>query len=86
MVAGLEADDVHFSVSSDVTRLTNEGLVAEDWNAGPNQGVVSTSILVFAVRKGNRLGIEGWDDLIADGMRTVPADPQPAARPSAGNP
>jgi len=50
VVAGLEADYVHFSVSSDVTRLVDEGLVAEDWDDGPNNGVVSSSVVVFAVR------------------------------------
>ena len=41
VVAGLEADYVHFSVASDVTRLVDAGLVADDWNAGPNKGIVS---------------------------------------------
>jgi sulfate/thiosulfate transport system substrate-binding protein len=72
---GLKADYVHFSVSSDVTRLVDEGLVAEDWNAGENQGVVSTSVVVFAVRKGNPLGIEDWDDLIQPGVEIVTPNP-----------
>ena len=38
VVAGLKADYVHFSVSSDVTRLVDAGLVDESWNAGPQQG------------------------------------------------
>lgn len=75
VVAGLEADYVHFSVTSDVTRLVDEGLVAEDWNAGPNRGVVSSSIVVFAVRKGNPLGIDSWDDLIEPGVEIVTPNP-----------
>ena len=35
---GLEADYVHFSVASDVTRLVDEGLVADTWDDGPDQG------------------------------------------------
>src|SRR5687768_9616815 len=63
VVDGLEADYVHFSVASDVTRLVDEGLVAEDWDQGGNKGVVSSSVVVFGVRKGNPEGIEDWDDL-----------------------
>src|SRR5690606_37353678 len=37
VVDGLDADYVHFSVSSDVTRLVDAGLVAEDWNAGQTE-------------------------------------------------
>ena len=72
---GLEADYVHFSVASDVTRLVDEGLVAEDWDAGPTKGIVSSSIVVFAVRKDNPLGIETWDDLIEPGVEIVTPNP-----------
>lgn len=59
VVGGLKADYVHFSLTSDVTRLVDEGLVAEDWNRGPNKGVVSSSIVVLAVREGNPIGRGG---------------------------
>jgi sulfate transport system substrate-binding protein len=75
VVSGLEADYVHFSVTSDVTRLVDEGLVAEDWDDGPNKGVVSSSIVVFAVRSGNPKGIETWDDLIQPGVEIVTPNP-----------
>ena len=72
---GLKADYVHFSVPSDVTRLVDEGLVAEDWNAGDNKGVVSTSLVVFAVPKGNPNDIQDWDDLIQPGVEIVTPNP-----------
>ncbi|NLA35494.1 MAG: sulfate ABC transporter substrate-binding protein [Actinobacteria bacterium] len=75
VVNGLEADYVHFSVASDVTRLVDEGLVADDWNAGPTKGVVSSSIVVLAVRPGNPKNIEGWDDIVADGIDIVTPNP-----------
>jgi sulfate/thiosulfate transport system substrate-binding protein len=81
VVDGLEADYVHLSVSSDVTRLVDAGLVAEDWNAGPNKGVVSSSIVVFAVRKGNPKNILTWDDLVKPGVEIV--TPNPASSGSA---
>lgn len=75
VVDGLEADYVHFSVASDVTRLVDEGLVADDWDQGPTNGIVSSSIVVFAVRDGNPKGIETWDDLIEPGVEIVTPNP-----------
>ena len=73
--SGLDADYVHFSVPTDVTRLVKADLVADDWDKGDNKGVVSTSVVVFAVRKGNPLGIEDWDDLTKDGVEIVTPNP-----------
>lgn len=75
VVDGLEADYVHFSVTSDVTRLVDAGLVADDWDAGPNKGIVSTSIVVFGVQPGNPLNIQTWDDLIKPGVEIVTPNP-----------
>ncbi len=75
VVDGLDADYVHFSVSSDVTRLVDNGLVADTWDDGPNKGVVSSSIVVFAVRSGNPKGIQTWDDLIEPGVEIVTPNP-----------
>src|SRR5690554_1149899 len=75
VVSGLEADYVHFSVSSDVIRLVDEGLVDERWDDGPNKGVVSSSTVVFAVREGNPEGIETWEDLIESGIEIVTPNP-----------
>ncbi|MEV4410389.1 sulfate ABC transporter substrate-binding protein [Catellatospora sp. NPDC049609] len=75
VVAGLKADYVHFSVSSDVTRLVDAGLVAKEWNAGPNKGIVSSSIVVLAVREGNPKNIQGWDDLVKPGVQIVTPNP-----------
>jgi sulfate/thiosulfate-binding protein len=81
VVAGLKADYVHFSVSSDVTRLVDAGLVDETWDDGPNKGIVSSSIVVLAVREGNPKNIQGWDDLIKPGVQIV--TPNPASSGSA---
>jgi len=75
VVDGLDADYVHFSVASDVTRLVDEGLVAEDWDQGDNKGVVSSSVVVFGVRKGNPENIQDWDDLVKPGIEIVTANP-----------
>ncbi len=75
VVNGLKADYVHFSVTSDVTRLVDAGLVADTWDDGPNHGIVSSSIVVFAVRPGNPRNIQDWDDLIQPGIGIVTPNP-----------
>ncbi len=75
VVNGLKADYVHFSVSSDVTRLVDAGLVDASWNKGANKGIVSSSVVVLAVRKGNPKNIKGWDDLIKPGVGIVTPNP-----------
>ncbi|MBX6390729.1 MAG: sulfate ABC transporter substrate-binding protein [Frankia sp.] len=75
VVAGLKADYVHFSVTSDVTRLVDAGLVADTWDDGPNHGIVSSSVVVLAVRPGNPKNIQGWDDLIKPGISIVTPNP-----------
>ena len=58
-----------------MTRLVDAGLVAEDWDDGPNKGVVSSSIVVFAVRSGNPKNITTWDDLVKPGVEIVTPNP-----------
>jgi len=73
--SGLEADYVHFSLSSDVTRLVEDGLIDESWDKGPTQGTVTRSVVVFAVRPGNPKHIETWDDLVKDGVEIITPNP-----------
>ena len=75
VVNGLKADYVHFSVTSDVTRLVDAGLVDESWDDGPTKGIVSSSIVVLAVRPGNPKNIRDWDDLIKPGIEIVTPNP-----------
>lgn len=75
VVAGLKADYVHFSVTSDVTRLVDAGLVDAAWDKGPTRGIVSSSIVVLAVREGNPKRIRDWDDLIEPGVQIVTPNP-----------
>lgn len=75
VAGGLKADYVHFSITPDVTRLVDAGLVAKDWNAGPNKGIVTDSVVVLVVRKGNPKKIQGWDDLVKPGVGIVTPNP-----------
>lgn len=73
--SGKAADYVHFSLEGDVTRLVKAGLVAEDWNSGPTKGIVSDSVVVLVVRKGNPKNIQGWDDIVKPGVGIVTPNP-----------
>ncbi|MEO6603995.1 MAG: sulfate ABC transporter substrate-binding protein [Aeromicrobium sp.] len=75
VAGGLKADYVHFSITPDVTRLVDAGLVAKDWNAGANKGIVTDSVVVLVVRKGNPKNIQGWDDIVRDGVGIVTPNP-----------
>jgi len=75
VVAGADADVVHYSLDTDVTRLADEGLVAEDWKDTPTNGIATSSVVVFVVRAGNPEGIETWDDLIEPGVEIITPNP-----------
>jgi sulfate/thiosulfate transport system substrate-binding protein len=81
VVAGAKADEVHLSLEPDVTRLVDEGLVADDWKDNDTKGICTSSVVVFVVQKGNPKGIETWDDLIQPGVGIV--TPNPASSGSA---
>lgn len=74
VLAGQRADYVAFSVAPDLTRLVPK-LVAAGWDRGPTHGLVSDSVVVLTVRRGNPLHITGWDDLVKPGVRVVTPDP-----------
>src|ERR1039458_9137238 len=73
--SGQPADVVAFSTTPDMTRLVTDKLVAADWNANPEQGFSSDSVVVFVVRKGNPKHITGWDDLIKPGVDVITPNP-----------
>jgi sulfate/thiosulfate transport system substrate-binding protein len=73
--SGLPADVVAFSLEPDVTRLVDPDLVAADWAKDEHKGMVSDSVVVLAVRKGNPKGITGWDDLVRDDVEVITPNP-----------
>src|ERR1700749_906845 len=79
--SGQPADVVAFSTTPDMTRLVKDNLVASDWDANPQKGFSSDSVVVFVVRKGNPKHITGWDDLIKSGVDVI--TPNPATSGSA---
>ncbi|HEY0949557.1 sulfate ABC transporter substrate-binding protein [Nocardioides sp.] len=75
VLAGAAADVVHYSLETDVTRLVDDGLVAEDWKDNPTKGIATSSVVVFVVRKGNPENILTWDDLVEPGVDVITPNP-----------
>jgi sulfate/thiosulfate-binding protein len=81
VVAGQKADEVHLSLEPDVTRLVDEGIVADDWKDNATDGICTSSVVVMVVQKGNPKGIKTWADLVEPGVGIV--TPNPASSGSA---
>ncbi len=75
VAAGQPADYVAFSLAPDITRLVKAGLVASTWDANQYKGMVTNSVVVFIVRKGNPKHIETWDDLTKSGVQVLTPNP-----------
>jgi sulfate/thiosulfate-binding protein len=73
--SGQQADVVAFSTTPDMTRLVKDGIVAKNWDANPQHGFSSDSVVVLVVRKGNPKHITGWGDLIKPGIDVITPNP-----------
>jgi sulfate transport system substrate-binding protein len=72
---GLPADVVEFSLEPDMTRLVDADLVDKSWNQNEHKGMVTNSVVVFMVRKGNPKGIKDWDDLVTGDVEVLEPNP-----------
>jgi sulfate transport system substrate-binding protein len=75
VAAGLPTDVANFSISTDMDRLVQAGLVAKSWDANKYHGIVSKSVVVFVLRNGNPKHIRTWDDLVKPGVQVVFPNP-----------
>ena len=75
VVNGQDADVVALSLAPDVNTIANAGLITSDWTAQPDGGMVSSSVVVFDVHKGNPKGIKDWNDLATPGLKVLTPDP-----------
>ncbi len=80
IVEGFEADVAALSLEADINRIEKASLITHDWHAVGAKGMVSTSIVVLGVRKGNPLGIKDWADLAKPGLEIL----TPNAKTSGG--
>ncbi len=76
IVEGFEADVAALSLEADINRIQNAGLITHDWKSGPYKGMVSTSIVTFAVREGNPKAIHDWADLAKPGIEILTPNPK----------
>jgi sulfate/thiosulfate transport system substrate-binding protein len=76
VVEGFEADIVALSLEADVNRIENAGLITHDWRGKPFGGMVSTSVVSFAVRDGNPKNINDWADLAQPGIEILTPNPK----------
>ena len=77
VIGGLEADVVALSLEGDVTNIAKANLIKRDWiSIAPNKAIVSTSVVAFAVRKGNPKNIHDWADLATPGLEILTPDPK----------
>src|ERR671927_1543449 len=75
VVNGLRADVVAFSLEPDVTTLVRARLVGPNWNKNRWHGMVTRSVVVFVLRKGNPKHIRDWGDLVKPGVQVVTPNP-----------
>ena len=75
VAAGLDADIVAFSLAPDVTSLVQKKLVPQNWNKDKWHGMVTRSVVVFAVRDGNPKKLKTWNDLLKPGVQIVTPNP-----------
>ena len=76
IVEGFEADIAALSLAPDINNIAKAGLITHDWTATPTQGMVSDSVVSFAVRKGNPKGIKDWADLAKPGLQVLTPNPK----------
>jgi sulfate transport system substrate-binding protein len=76
VVDGQPADVANFSLEPDMAKLVKAGLVSSDWDTvGPAKGMVTNSLVVFVVKKGNPKNITTWADLVKSGVQVVTPNP-----------
>jgi sulfate transport system substrate-binding protein len=76
VVEGFEADVVALSLEADVTRIEKASLITHDWRSEPFGGMVSTSVVAFAVREGNPKNINDWADLLQPDLEILTPNPK----------
>jgi sulfate transport system substrate-binding protein len=76
VVEGFEADIVALSLEADINRIEKAGLITHDWRTEPFGGMVSTSVVAFAVREGNPKNINDWADLVQPDLEILTPNPK----------
>jgi sulfate/thiosulfate transport system substrate-binding protein len=75
VASGLPADIVALSLAPDMDKLVEPGLVDANWADTSTDGIVTNSVVVFAVRKGNPKNIQTWEDIVKDDVEVITPNP-----------
>ena len=76
IASGFDADLAVLSLEGDIELLVKAGLVKPSWNAGPDQGIITHSLVVIGIRPGNPKRIHDWADLARPGVGVLYPDPK----------
>ena len=76
IIGGFEADIAALALAPDIDRIAAEKLITHDWKTRPHGGMVTNSVVVIAVRKGNPAKIKDWTDLTRSGLNVLTPDPK----------
>jgi sulfate transport system substrate-binding protein len=76
IATGLDADIAVLSHIGDMEQLVKAGQVKDEWDAGPDKGIVSHSLVVIGHRPGNPKAIKDWADLARLGVGVLYPDPK----------
>ncbi len=75
IAGGFEADVAVLAMEGDIDKVEDAGFITKNWRS-PNDGMITESIVVLGTRPGNPLGISGWEDLAADGVKVLYPNPK----------
>jgi len=76
IASGFDADIAVLSLEDHMKLLVDAGKVRATWNAGPNRGMVTNSVVALGYRDGNPRKIQGWEDLTRPGLGVLYPDPK----------
>jgi sulfate/thiosulfate transport system substrate-binding protein len=76
IINGFQADVAALSLAPDIDAISKAGLITHDWTKTSTNGMVSDSIVAFAVRQGNPKNIHDWADLAKPGIKILTPDPK----------
>jgi sulfate transport system substrate-binding protein len=78
VIDGDAADVVTLAVASDIDALHDKaGLLPANWQQRlPNNSCPSFSTIVFLQRRGGRVSVKNWDDLVRPGLSVITPNPK----------
>jgi sulfate transport system substrate-binding protein len=80
VIDGSDASVVTLALAYDIDAIADHGLLAKDWQTGPNKlphnNCPYNSTILFLVRKGNLKGIRDWNDLVQPGVEIITPHPK----------